>query len=64
MIVGPLLVSSKKLTFFVSKKWSWVDWVFSYSSISGGCFQPTYIYNKTNQTILRYTKKFLACWHA
>jgi len=38
MIVGPFLVSSKKLTFYVFKKWSSVDWVFS---ISVSCFQPT-----------------------
>jgi len=43
MIVGPFLVSSKKLTFFVFKKWSSVDWAFSDSSISVGCFPPTYI---------------------
>jgi len=41
MIVGPLLVSSKKLTFFVFVKWSSVDWVFSDSSINVGCIQPT-----------------------
>jgi len=43
MIVGPFLVSSKKLTFFFFKKWSSVDWVFSDSSISVGCLQPTRI---------------------
>jgi len=43
MIVGPFLVSSKKPTFFVFKKWSSVDWVFSDSSISVSCCQSTQI---------------------
>jgi len=40
MIVGPFLVSSKKLTFFDLKKWSSVDKVFPDGYISIGCFQP------------------------
>jgi len=40
MIVGQILTSSKKLKFFVFKKWSLTDWVFSDSCISIGRFPP------------------------
>jgi len=42
LAVGPLLVSSKELIFFLFKKWSLTDLLFSdsYSSIGDYC-QPT-----------------------
>jgi len=41
MIVGPFLVSSKKPKFFLFKKWSSADYVFSDGYINIGRFQPT-----------------------
>jgi len=46
MIIGPFLLSSKKLRFFITlKNWSSTDWVFSdsYITISIGRFQPIYV---------------------
>ena len=65
MIVGPFLVSSTKLTFFVFKKWrffvSLKKRVRSIGYFPIALSVPVafnqHIHNKTNQCILRYTKK-------
>jgi len=57
MIVGPFLVSSKKLTFFVFKKWSSVDWVFPIVISVLVAFNQ-HKYNTTNECILLYVCEF------
>jgi len=63
MIVGSFLLSSKKLKFFLLKKWwSLTEWVFSDSYISIDRFQLISVQEKQFMHTIRETSKTPACW--
>jgi len=62
MIVRSFFLSSKRLKFFLLKKWSLTEWVFSDSDISIGHFQPISVQEKKLMHTIRETSKTPKCW--